>query len=138
MPGWQIATALSIILLLGLGTHIFYRRPPSVLWPSLPLAFGAALLFSVGDLIANQWPDHKAVREVGMFLAYTGLLCITPAWWVFSCRFSQISGYSSVCSRFDVRWLIGINAILCNCCHGRLLLDAQIYEHPGIRSERVI
>ncbi|MAJ62090.1 MAG: hypothetical protein CBC48_20435 [bacterium TMED88] len=134
MPGWQIATALSIILLLGLGTHIFYRRPPSVLWPSLPLAFGAALLFSVGDLIANQWPDHKAVREVGMFLAYTGLLCITPAWWVFSCRFSQISGYSSVCSRFDVRWLIGINAILWVALLTNPIHGAFFESHPESRS----
>ncbi|MCH2186523.1 PAS domain-containing protein, partial [Myxococcota bacterium] len=134
MPDWQIATALSIVLLLGLGTHIFYRRPPSPLWPSLPLAFGAALLFSVGDLIANQWSEQESLREVGMFLAYTGLLCITPSWWVFSCRFSQISGYASICSRFDVRWLIGINAILwvgllTNPVHG-----AFFESHPGSRS----
>ena len=134
MPDWQIATALSIILLLGLGTHISYRRPPSPLWPSLPLAFGAALLFSVGDLIANQWPVDSTAREIGMFLAYTGLLCITPAWWVFSCRFSQISGYASICSRFDVRWLIGINAILWVGLITNPLHGAFFESHPETRS----
>ena len=134
MPDWQIATAFSIVLLLGLGTHISYRRPPSQLWPSLPIAFGAALIFSVGDLIANQWPKDLVLREAGMIVAYTGLLAFPPAWWVFSCRFSQMSGYASLCSRFDVRWLIGANAILWVGLVSNPLHGLFMESHPETRS----
>ena len=53
MIEWELATALAITLLVALTTHLFYRRPPAPLWPALPLVFGVALVFSVGDLIAN-------------------------------------------------------------------------------------
>ena len=55
MPDWEFATALAIALIVALTTHVFYRRPPAPLWPWLPLSFGSALLFSLGDLIANLW-----------------------------------------------------------------------------------
>ena len=65
MPNWEVATALGIALLVALTTHVFYRRPPAALWPVLPLVFGSALIFSVGDLVANLWAQNETVRWVG-------------------------------------------------------------------------
>ena len=56
MPDWEVATALGIALLVALTTHVFYRRPPVQLWPALPLVFGSALVFSIGDLIPHRGP----------------------------------------------------------------------------------
>ena len=134
MPNWQIATALSISLLVGLTTHVFYRRPPRGLWPSLPLVFGTALLFSAGDLIANQWTQNDTLQWTGMVMVYTGLLTIGPCWWVVTRNFSRISGYSSGPSRHSVRPLLVVNGLLwlgliTNPWHGQFL---EI--HAGARS----
>ena len=78
MPDWEVATALGIALLVALTTHVFYRRPPAQLWPALPLVFGSALIFSVGDLVAILWAANGSIRWVGMVMVYTGLLTIAP------------------------------------------------------------
>jgi len=134
VPDWQVATALSISLLVGLSTHVFYRRPPAGLWPFLPLVFGAALLFSIGDLIANQWAEHDTLRWTGMVMVYTGLLTIGPGWWLFTRNFSRMSGYSSGLSHYGLRPLLAINGLLwlgliTNPWHGQFL-----ETHPGARS----
>lgn len=126
MPQWQIATALAIAFLVGLSTHVFYRRPPAALWPSLPAVFFAALIFSIGDLLANFWSQNETIRWSGMVLVYTGLLSIAPSWWLFSRRFSEMVGYRKVAFRHGLPFLIGINAILwigllTNPIHGQFL-----------------
>ena len=65
MPDWEVATALAIALIVALTTHVFYRRPPAALWPWLPMAFAAALVFAVGDLIANLWTDRADINWLG-------------------------------------------------------------------------
>ena len=62
MPDWEVATALGIALLVALTTHVFYRRPPAQLWPALPLVFGSALIFSVGDLVAIDIHSDQIVQ----------------------------------------------------------------------------
>ena len=96
MPQWQIATALGIAFLVGLSTHVFYRRPPAALWPSLPAVFFAALIFAIGDLLANFWSQNETIRWIGMVLVYTGLLAIAPAWWLFS-RSTLSRSFSDIC-----------------------------------------
>ena len=135
MPQWQIATALGIAFLVGLSTHVFYRRPPASLWPSLPAVFFAALIFSVGDLLANVWAENDKIRWVGMILVYTGLLTIAPSWWLFSRRFSEMVGYRKVAFRHGLSFLVAINSVLwigllTNPLHG-LFLETN----AGARSE---
>ena len=134
MPDWQVATALAISLLVGLATHVFYRRPPAGLWPVLPIVFGAALVFSIGDLIANQWAKNDALRWTGMVMVYSGLLTIGPGWWLFTRNFARMSGYSSGISRYGLRLLLATNGLLwlgliTNPWHGQF-----IEAHPGARS----
>jgi len=129
MPQWQLATALGIAFLVGLCTHVFYRRPPAALWPALPAAFFAALIFSIGDLIAGVWADNKTVNWIGMVLVYTGLLTIAPCWWLFSRRFSEMVGYRKVALRRGLGVLVSINALLwigliTNPLHGQFI-EAQ-------------
>ncbi len=112
MPEWQLATAIGIALLVAMTTHLFYRRPPAALWPALPLVFGAALVFSVGDLIANQWAQNETIRWAGMIMIYTGLLVIGPGWWLFSRNFSQMYGYRRVAFRSGLGVLVTINVLL--------------------------
>ncbi|MEE2673051.1 MAG: histidine kinase N-terminal 7TM domain-containing protein [Myxococcota bacterium] len=112
MVEWEVATALAITLLVGLATHVFYRRPPKPLWPALPLLFGSALIFSVGDLLANGWPDNELILWLGMILVYTGLLAISPSWWLFTSRFSQWAGYDKVALRSGLKYLVGLNVLL--------------------------
>ena len=112
MPDGELATALAIALIVALTTHVFYRRPPATLWPWLPLSFASALVFSVGDLIANLWAYDDSLRWVGMVILYTGLLGIATAWWGFSHRFAQIYGYAGFPAGFGLRSLIVINALL--------------------------
>jgi len=108
----QIATSLGIVLLVALSTHVFYRRPPAALWPALPLVFFSALIFSIGDLFANVWPDNSAVRWVGMLMVYTGLLTIAPGWWLFTTGFSRMVGYRKVAFQSGLPALVTINALL--------------------------
>ncbi|MDE0884207.1 MAG: response regulator [Myxococcota bacterium] len=108
----QIATSLGIVLLVALSTHVFYRRPPAALWPALPLVFFSALIFSIGDLLANVWPNNSTIRWIGMLLVYTGLLTIAPGWWLFTRGFSEMVGYRKVAFRSGLPVLVTINALL--------------------------
>ena len=126
MPQWQIATALGISLLVALSTHVFYRRPPAALWPALPWVFFAALIFSVGDLLANVWADNEAIRWAGMLMVYTGLLTIAPGWWLFTRGFSEMTGYRKIAFRSGFPTLLVINGLLwiglvTNPLHGQFL-----------------
>ena len=126
MIEWEVATALAITLLVALTTHLFYRRPPAPLWPALPLVFGVALVFSVGDLIANTWAQNVPVRWGGMILVYTGLLTIAPAWWVFTRAFAEMYGYAKIPFRSGLSTLLVVNALLwigliTNPWHGQFL-----------------
>ena len=112
MPEAQIATSLGIVLLVALSTHVFYRRPPTALWPALPLVFLSALIFSIGDLFASVWPDNSAIRWTGMLMVYTGLLTIAPGWWLFTTGFSEMVGYRKVAFRSGLPVLVTINALL--------------------------
>ena len=112
MPDWEFATALAIALIVALTTHVFYRRPPAALWPWLPISFGSALVFSVGDLIANLWAHDDTLRWAGMVILYTGLLGIATAWWGFSDRFARIYGYAGSLAGFGLRTLFIVNVLL--------------------------
>ncbi|HJO24576.1 MAG: histidine kinase N-terminal 7TM domain-containing protein [Myxococcota bacterium] len=134
MPNWQVATALGIMLLVALTTHVFYRRPPAALWPALPLVFGSGLVFSVGDLIAMVWAHDDSIRWAGMVMVYTGLLTIAPGWWLFTRNFSQMYGYEKVAFRSGLQGLVVINGLLwigliTHPWHGQFL-----EAHPAARS----
>ncbi|MDG2303977.1 MAG: histidine kinase N-terminal 7TM domain-containing protein [Candidatus Binatia bacterium] len=131
----QIAASLGIVLLVALSTHVFYRRPPAVLWPALPLVFFSALIFSLGDLLTLVWPNDSAIRWGGMVMAYTGLLTIAPGWWLFTTGFSEMVGYRKVAFRSALPALVTINALLwigliTNPWHGQF-----IETRPLARSE---
>jgi len=135
MPEAQIATSLGILLLVAMSTHVFYRRPPAALWPALPLVFFSALIFSLGDLLANVWPNDSAIRWTGMIMVYTGLLTIAPGWWLFTTGFSEMVGYRKVAFRSALPVLVTINVLLwigliTNPWHGQF-----IETRPLARSE---
>ena len=126
MPDWQVATALAIALLVALTTRIFYQRPPAALWPALPLVFGSALVFCMGDLVANLWAQNEAIRWVGMLMLYAGLLTIAPGWWLFTRNFSQMYGYERVAFRSGLTGLLVLNGLfwlglVTNPWHGQFL-----------------
>jgi len=135
MPEAQISTSLGIVLLVALSTHVFYRRPPAALWPALPLVFFSALIFSIGDLLANVWANDSAIRWTGMIMVYTGLLTIAPGWWLFTRGFSEMVGYRKVAFRSGLPVLVTINVLLwigliTNPWHGQF-----IEARPLARSE---
>ncbi|MEE2676999.1 MAG: histidine kinase N-terminal 7TM domain-containing protein [Myxococcota bacterium] len=126
MPDWEVATALGIALLVALTTHVFYRRPPVQLWPALPLVFGSALVFSIGDLVAIRWASNDSIRWAGMVMVYTGLLTIAPGWWLFTRNFSEMYGFERVAFRSGLRGLVIVDALLwiglvTNPLHGQFL-----------------
>ncbi|MCP4908100.1 MAG: response regulator [bacterium] len=126
MPQWQTATAIGIAFLVALTTHVFYRRPPTALWPALPLVFSSALVFSIGDLLAGIWSDNPPIRWAGMLMVYTGLLSIAPGWWLFTRGFSKMMGYRKVAFRSGLPILVAINTLLwigllTNPWHGQFL-----------------
>ena len=66
MPPWSLHAALSalaIVFLAGFTAQLIARRPLAQLWPSLPLSFSAALLFSIGDLVAVVDSVVRELRE---------------------------------------------------------------------------
>ena len=137
MLPWTFSTALAITLLVGLTTYINVRRPPTPLATGLALLFGSALVFSVGDLIANQWSEdeYALVRWIGMILVYTGLLAIAPAWWLFTRKFSEYVGEERAAPKFNLKYLVALNVLLwiglvTNPWHGQFLTEI----HPSSRS----
>lgn len=137
MLPWTFSTALAITLLVGLTTYINVRRPPTSLMHGLALLFGSALVFSVGDLIANQWSEdqYALVRWIGMIMVYTGLLGIAPAWWLFTRKFSEYVGEERVAPKFNLKYLVALNVLLwiglvTNPWHGQFLMEI----HPSARS----
>jgi hypothetical protein len=90
MPTWQFATGLSLTLLVALTVHVFYRRPPGLLWPSLPMVIASGLVFALGDLMAEVWADSSVGLWLGMSLLYIGLFSMSTAWWEFSGRYAEI------------------------------------------------
>lgn len=89
MPEWHFATVLSITLLVALTARVFYRLPPGSLWPSLPMVVCSALVFAVGDLMAEVWYDWPPGLFVGMTVLYIGLFSISTAWWEFTRRYAE-------------------------------------------------
>ncbi|MGE4605768.1 MAG: histidine kinase N-terminal 7TM domain-containing protein, partial [Myxococcota bacterium] len=91
------------------------------------MVFGAALIFSVGDLIANMWAENEMICWAGMVMVYTGLLTIAPGWWLFTRNFSQMYGYERVAfPPVAMRILVTINTLLwlgliTNPWHGQFL-----------------
>ena len=139
MPAWQLATGLSITLLVVLTVHVFYRRPPGSLWPSLPMVIASALVFALGDLVAEVWADSPGGLWLGMTLLYVGLFSMSTAWWDFTGRYAEIYEpeiWARV-KRFPLvptRFLIGMNVVFVllmatSSWHG-LFLD----PNPGSRS----
>jgi PAS domain S-box-containing protein len=142
MPLWQILTALVLVSLFAFAAHVFYRRPPAALWPSLPLVFGFAAFFTLGDLITQVAVGTGFGYELGRVIRYAGLLGLVPAWWAFTRRYhdSYALDPSMPESRVQAaRWvgprhLALLNALffvglLANPWHGQFL-DAT----PGTRS----
>lgn len=134
MPAWQIATAAAITLIVAITTHVFYRRPPAALWPWLPLCFGFALLFALGDLVANLWAGNPRALWCGMAMLYTGLLGISVAWWSFSSAFARMNGYGGKWAGFGFRTLVVLDVLLwfgmiTNPSHGHF-----VELNPGSRS----
>ncbi|MAI78786.1 MAG: hypothetical protein CL917_07595 [Deltaproteobacteria bacterium] len=139
MPDWQFGAGLSIALLVAFTAHVFYRRPPGALWPSLPMVFASALCFAIGDLISEVWSDSPRGLWFGMTVLYIGLFSIATAWWDFTRRYTEIYE-PKVWSRFkrfpliSTRVMIVLNvsfviAMATSPWHG-LFLDAN----PGSRS----
>ncbi|MFP8874511.1 MAG: hypothetical protein VCB42_08260, partial [Myxococcota bacterium] len=93
MPPWSLHAALSalaIAFLAGFTAQLIARRPLTQLWPSLPLAFSAALLFSIGDLVAVVFSEFPLAHWVGLVILYTGLLLFAPSWWAFTLRYVEL------------------------------------------------
>ena len=90
MPEWHFATVLSITLLVALTARVFYRLPPGALWPSLPMVVCSALVFAIGDLMAEVWYHSATGLYVGMTVLYIGLFSISTAWWEFTRRYAEI------------------------------------------------
>jgi hypothetical protein len=75
---WSLHAALSalaIVFLAGFTAQLLVRRPLAQLWPTLPLSFFAALLFSIGDLASVLSAQvSPTMHWVGLIVLYTGLV----------------------------------------------------------------
>jgi signal transduction histidine kinase/CheY-like chemotaxis protein len=103
------------------------------------MVIASALVFALGDLMAEVWSDSPGGLWLGMTLLYVGLFSMSAAWWDFTGRY--IETYEpeiwARLKRFPwvpTRVLIGINAVFLvvmatNSWHG-LFLD----PNPGSRS----
>ena len=91
---WSLHAALSalaIVFLAGFTAQLLVRRPLAQLWPTLPLSFFAALLFSIGDLASVLSAQvSPTMHWVGLIVLYTGLLLFAPTWWAFTLRYVEL------------------------------------------------
>ena len=139
MPEWHFATVLSITLLVALTARVFYRLPPGALWPSLPMVVCSALVFAIGDLMAEVWYHSATGLYIGMTVLYIGLFSISTAWWEFTRRYAEIyePEWWARLGRFPLittRVLVGLNLafvvmVITNPYHGIF-----IETNPGSRS----
>ena len=83
------AAVLSSAVLL---TLVCVRRPPPLLWPSLPLAYGASFLWALGGMCRTIVTTPDALwfwRTV----QYTGVIFLSLTWWWFSLGFAAWQGH---------------------------------------------
>ncbi len=107
MPPWSLHAALSalaIAFLAGFTAQLIARRPLAQLWPSLPLSFSAALLFSIGDLVAVVFSGFPMAHWVGLVILYTGLLLFAPSWWAFTLRYVELYSGGPIRGQSALMW----------------------------------
>ena len=114
---WSLHAALSalaIVFLAGFTAQLLVRRPLAQLWPTLPLSFFAALLFSIGDLASVLSAQvSPTMHWVGLIVLYTGLLLFAPTWWAFTLRYVELYAGRPMKNQAALMWTPAVlNGIL--------------------------
>ena len=89
MTMWLIPTALAVGLQLWLNVYVIARPPLRPIRAALHAMLLAALLFSVGDLLASHVVTSSTARWGGLVLLYSGVIFIGPTWWLLALRYCE-------------------------------------------------
>ena len=89
MTMWLIPTALAVGLQLWLNVYAIARPPLRPIRAALHAMLLAALLFSVGDLLASHVVTSSTARWGGLVLLYSGVIFIGPTWWLLALRYCE-------------------------------------------------
>jgi hypothetical protein len=86
-----IPNVIAIGLVAAMLVAVTARRPPTSLWPVLPLYQAFVLLYLVGDAITLVSTD-MATEQLGIALLYSGSLPAAVACWVLAIRYAEAQG----------------------------------------------
>ena len=89
MKLWLIPTAMAVCLQLWLNLYVLSRPPVRPIRGALHAMLFAALLFTVGDLLASFVFTNETARWTGLVLLYSGLIFVTPTWWLLALRYCE-------------------------------------------------
>lgn len=91
MSVWAVPSLFAVMTLTCFLSYVLIRRPPVPMWPSVPLALVAALVFAVGDVLTYVAVDSQYTWEAVAFL-YSGIVFVPPTWWLLAHRFAETIG----------------------------------------------
>jgi signal transduction histidine kinase/ActR/RegA family two-component response regulator len=89
MKVWLIPTAIAVCLQLWLNLYVLAHPPVRPIRAALHAMLFAALLFTVGDLLASFVFINETERWAGLILLYTGLIFVSPTWWLLALRYCE-------------------------------------------------
>ncbi len=87
MKVWLIPTAIAVCLQLWLNLYVLAHPPVRPIRAVLHAMLFAALLFTVGDLLASFVFIDETERWAGLVLLYIGLIFVSLTWWLLALRY---------------------------------------------------
>lgn len=127
---------LALLIFVALIVQVTRRRPPTPLWPSLPVVYVSSLLWVLGNLALTRSSISPVEDWFWTVVLYTGVLFLFPAWWILSFRFEEHlrlrakSVHWAVAHAPTVIATFHFVLLITNPLHG-LFIEAQ----PGERNE---
>lgn len=88
----EIAAWCALILTGILAGLIYWRRPPTPLWPSIFFVYVSAFIWVIGEIYTSFHAEQEFAYHIGLMVFYAGLLCVMPTWWLFSYAFAEHVG----------------------------------------------
>lgn len=134
----EVLAYLAVIGAGGLILFVYGRRPSEPIGPSLLLLLGALFLWALGELLRLYVAETPSSYWYALVLLYSGVLLVTPAWWLLALAFAEIHGRPLRWVGFKLRYApLGFAAVLwgvvlTNPLHGQFLVP-RLHEQSDYR-----
>ncbi|MCG8589642.1 MAG: PAS domain S-box protein [Proteobacteria bacterium] len=92
MSLWALPSLISTLVLGLLLTYVVRRPPPGSLWAPVSAALLAVFAYAVGDLLTFH-ASTPGAYWASLVILYTGLIFVTPCWWLVALRFAEAHGH---------------------------------------------